>query len=313
MFQPGQPPPGQTYDRQPKRSFVMALSMGIWTVVFAAASADLILDFGLPGPVLARVLGHFFACAFGVLMCILLSLFLKRSLFGLPHAAAFLLLISCLAAILWTVFARLVFYPLSVLLVESFRRPELSGESPIHLPVFWIALVFCVWAGAWLAVTYAEELRGAESKLEAQRSRILKLEAFLGATGERLSPAQHFWVPSRFGSARISTASIVCLQAERDYVRIMTQEGGAYLVRATLEKLTRELDPTIFLRVHRSTVVNVNEVLQVAAAGTDGLSLRLSNHTTVAVSRRFAPSVRKRIMDAAIRQPRAADRPNSPV
>lgn len=52
------------------------------------------------------------------------------------------------------------------------------------------------------------------------------------------------------------------LEAEANYVRVRVG-GKTYLVRGSLSALTEQLDPTRFLRVHRSLVVNVARVREV--------------------------------------------------
>jgi two-component system LytT family response regulator len=54
-------------------------------------------------------------------------------------------------------------------------------------------------------------------------------------------------------------------------------------VRATLASFEQRLDPRLFLRVHRTAIVNVEEVRTIQDAGR--LVLTLSNGTDVAVSR----------------------------
>jgi two-component system LytT family response regulator len=58
---------------------------------------------------------------------------------------------------------------------------------------------------------------------------------------------------------------------------------GRHLLRATLASFEQRLDPRTFQRVHRTAIVNVDEVRAVRDAGR--LVLSLSNGAEVAVSR----------------------------
>jgi DNA-binding LytR/AlgR family response regulator len=48
-------------------------------------------------------------------------------------------------------------------------------------------------------------------------------------------------------------------QSDTKYTRAVTADSEA-LIRKPLKELREELDPTIFWQIHRSTIVNINEV-----------------------------------------------------
>jgi two-component system LytT family response regulator len=58
---------------------------------------------------------------------------------------------------------------------------------------------------------------------------------------------------------------------------------GRHLVRTSLASLEQRLDPQRFLRVHRTAIVNVEEVRSLHDAGR--LTVALSNGASVVVSR----------------------------
>jgi two-component system LytT family response regulator len=61
---------------------------------------------------------------------------------------------------------------------------------------------------------------------------------------------------------------VVWIQAAENYVQLNTA-SGRHLVHVTIQTLQDSLDPTSFLRIHRSLIVNVKEVkeLETAAHG----------------------------------------------
>ncbi len=65
--------------------------------------------------------------------------------------------------------------------------------------------------------------------------------------------AQEFWVPHRAEIIRIGTAEIDLIEAERDYMRLHVGPRS-YLLHQTITELERRLDPTEFVRLHRSTI-----------------------------------------------------------
>jgi two-component system LytT family response regulator len=64
---------------------------------------------------------------------------------------------------------------------------------------------------------------------------------------------------------------------------LVHSKRGRHMIRATLASLGERLDPHVFLRVHRTALVNVLEVSEVRDE--DHLVLLLSNGSRVPVSR----------------------------
>jgi len=83
-------------------------------------------------------------------------------------------------------------------------------------------------------------------------------------------------------SVLVKTADVVWIEAEDYYVLIHARQGR-HLVRASLASLEQRLDPQRFRRVHRTAIVNLDEVRTSSERG--GLRLTLSDGSEVAVSR----------------------------
>ena len=66
-------------------------------------------------------------------------------------------------------------------------------------------------------------------------------------------------VPSGHRSVFVRTEQIDWIEAERNYVRIHVS-GRAYLLRENLTRIASALDPAVFCRIHRSTIVNVERI-----------------------------------------------------
>ena len=92
------------------------------------------------------------------------------------------------------------------------------------------------------------------------------------------------WLPCPQGerSILLKTTDIVWIEAE-DYYVLVHARKGRHMIRATLASLGERLDPHLFLRVHRTALVNVMEVAEVRDE--DQLTLVLSNGARVPVSR----------------------------
>ena len=66
--------------------------------------------------------------------------------------------------------------------------------------------------------------------------------------------ATEFWVPNRSEMIRITASDIDRIEAERDYMRLHVG-ARSFLLHETISALERRLDPSRFLRIHRSTIV----------------------------------------------------------
>jgi len=55
------------------------------------------------------------------------------------------------------------------------------------------------------------------------------------------------------------------VDAAGNYVRLNTQDGESLLLRETLTELEKRLDPKRFVRIHRSTIVNVERIREIRA------------------------------------------------
>ena len=75
-------------------------------------------------------------------------------------------------------------------------------------------------------------------------------------SGRRRMPAhvEEFWVPDHSGLVRIAASDIERVTAERDYMRLHVG-ARSWLIHRTIAKLEEDLDPALFIRVHRSVIL----------------------------------------------------------
>ena len=70
----------------------------------------------------------------------------------------------------------------------------------------------------------------------------------------------------------LRATEIEWIEAEGNYVRIHAGKES-HLLRETISNLEASLNPELFLRIHRSTIVNVRYVKEMQAWSTDGESI----------------------------------------
>lgn len=96
--------------------------------------------------------------------------------------------------------------------------------------------------------------------------------------------------------AYISVSDISYIEAKADYSFVYTQAGG-YLVNESISVLERQLQDEGFIRVHRSYVVNIDDVRDIEVSKQTGLIQLTLDRTgaCIPVSRRRAATVRKQL------------------
>jgi len=92
----------------------------------------------------------------------------------------------------------------------------------------------------------------------------------------------------------VDAGDVTRFEAEDKYVYVCTAAGKRYIVDFTLAELEERLEPRRFVRVHRSTIVNVDHVaeIQVWFGGKYRLLLRDKEGTRVTVSKGMARNLR---------------------
>ena len=92
------------------------------------------------------------------------------------------------------------------------------------------------------------------------------LQRLLSALSERPSERRFLrWIAVGEGrTVRLVTVDEICyFQADNKYTAVVTAATQS-LINKTIKELLDELDPEVFLQIHRSTVVNINAIAAVA-------------------------------------------------
>lgn len=103
------------------------------------------------------------------------------------------------------------------------------------------------------------------------------------------SPGQwleEFWVPHRSELLRIAAADVDRIDAERDYVRLHVGERS-YLLLQTVSGLEERLDPAMFIRLHRSSILRRDRITGLKHEGLGVWHAELADGTSVRVGRTY--------------------------
>ena len=115
--------------------------------------------------------------------------------------------------------------------------------------------------------------------------------------GERTDSTwlDELWIPHRSELIRIATSEVGRIDAERDYVRLHVGEGEAartYLLLQTIAGLEKRLDPTKFIRIHRSTILRRDRITGLRHDGLGVWSVELADGEALRIGRTYLPKVK---------------------
>jgi len=160
------------------------------------------------------------------------------------------------------------------LIVPVLGEPTSTWERHLRFGLIWGGY-FVGGALAFVSSAQPQEDRPAEA--EAERP---------------LSPSHpdSFWVSRGRETVRVPVATLEWVEAEGDYVRLHAGSGGG-LMRATLSGLEETLDPSVFMRVHRSAICRKELIAAMLRKPSGALAVRLETGAEIPVGRRYRDAV----------------------
>ena len=112
---------------------------------------------------------------------------------------------------------------------------------------------------------------------------------------QRSAPSRYveeFWVPDQHGLVRIAARDIDRITAERDYMRLHVGPRS-WLIYRTIGKLEEELDPELFIRVHRSVILRRDIIAGLSRDTAGHWAARLRDGGEVRIGRSHIDDVKK--------------------
>lgn len=139
---------------------------------------------------------------------------------------------------------------------------------------------------------FAEAVQRVRERLRSADAVTLsrQLSALLATTADaRLAPqavtGRRIVVPTSTGELVLDAEQIDWIEADDYYAAVYTR-GRRHLIRESLSSLESRLDPTRFVRVHRSAIVNLDRVREYRTDTPGECAVLLRDGTRIAVSRR---------------------------
>ncbi|HUR81941.1 MAG TPA: LytTR family DNA-binding domain-containing protein [Thermoanaerobaculia bacterium] len=107
---------------------------------------------------------------------------------------------------------------------------------------------------------------------------------------------ERFGVRVRGEVVFIRVSSIDWIAAAGNYLRLYTGRES-HLLRESVQNVVAELDPAVFLRVHRSAIVNIERVRKLVPSPDGSLSIVLHDATTIPVGPTYRTGVEEALSE----------------
>jgi two-component system LytT family response regulator len=139
---------------------------------------------------------------------------------------------------------------------------------------------------------FMDALARAKSALlrEQEQSHAENLRKLLSSIRKRQRRNQRIAVKTAGKIHLIETADIDWIEAAGDYVSLHVR-AKKYLLRETVRAIEQRLEPGLFLRIHRSTIVNTSRIKEIAPMPHGEYRLLLTDGTSLSVSRTFRAGI----------------------
>lgn len=135
----------------------------------------------------------------------------------------------------------------------------------------------------------------ARSKIARDRISLIELGEHALMTDRPPEPRkflQRFAAESEERIALIKVQDVLWLQSFGNYIRVHSPEA-THLVRNTMRRVQPFLDPSLFLRIHRNAIVNLDHVIEFYLPATGNMFVKMDNGVTLPLRRSIRPSLRK--------------------
>jgi DNA-binding LytR/AlgR family response regulator len=99
-------------------------------------------------------------------------------------------------------------------------------------------------------------------------------------------------IRERGGIIMLPVRQVEWFEARDDYVRVHAA-GARHLIHVTISELERRVDPTLFMRIHRSHMINLDCIAAIHRAADGRLTVELRSGTRLNTSRSRAAALRR--------------------
>ncbi len=117
------------------------------------------------------------------------------------------------------------------------------------------------------------------------------IEQMLDTKGEQIAFADKMAIKDGSSTTFVPVRNIDWIDAAGDYMCVHVN-GATHIMRTTMKELESQLDPTVFQRVHRSTIVNLERVEKVSSHINGEFHLTLTCGSSLKMSRSYKDKIK---------------------
>ena len=105
----------------------------------------------------------------------------------------------------------------------------------------------------------------------------------------------HIFVQKSEKLFNLPVEEIIYLEASGDYT-VITTRSDQFVSSSGIGKLEEIMDPDTFIRVHRSTIINLNYLKEIERHFNGGMVVKMQSGKSFPVSRTYAKLIRKKVV-----------------
>ena len=184
----------------------------------------------------------------------------------------------------------LVFLDIQMPKLNGFEVVELAGRKPRYIFVTafdqYALKAFEIHAIDYLLKPFSQQrLNEAVAHARSSLGSVPAVDALVAdVAAQRSKPIERVLIRDGAKVHVIAADRIDYIEAQDDYVQI-TSGGKAFLKNQRMVELESQLDPTAFLRIHRSYIVNVEAIARIEQTGKESHTAILKDDTRLPISR----------------------------
>jgi two-component system LytT family response regulator len=192
---------------------------------------------------------------------------------------------------------ELVFLDIQMPKLDGFEVVELAGAKPHYIIATaydgFALRAFEVHAIDYLLKPFSRErLAQALEHARSRRPQPAQVEAVVREAAQRHGYLERVLIKDGTRVHVVPAATIDYIEAQDDYVQV-TAAGKAWLKNQRMSELEAQLDPQVFIRIHRSWIVNVGAIARIEPASKDNYCAVLKDGVKLPISRSGYQKVRE--------------------
>lgn len=138
-------------------------------------------------------------------------------------------------------------------------------------------------------------IKRATQRIRADKNNVEELIMSIKSSDDDAKFSSHLFVQKSEKLFNLEVKQIIHLEASGDYT-VLTSNDDQYLSSSGIGKLEEKLNPDQFIRIHRSTIINLNYLKEIEKHFNGGLIVKMQNGKSFPVSRTYAKQIRKKVV-----------------